>query len=168
MLVPLIIHLLRRFGSRHTDETYYLSKVRAGLVVSLFNVGCAISGIILSKLGDIYGRKIGLMTTAVNYIVGILIQIRSFDKWYQYFISRIISGLGVGGISVLSPILVSESSPKHLRGPLVSSYQLIITAGIFMGYCTNYGTRNYSHSTQWRVPLGLGLAWSVFMLAGLT
>ncbi|CCE92263.1 sugar porter family MFS transporter TDEL_0E00200 [Torulaspora delbrueckii] len=159
---------LRRFGSRHTDGTYYLSKVRTGLVVSIFNVGCAMGGIILSKLGDIYGRKIGLMTVVVIYIVGILIQICSFDKWYQYFIGRIISGLGVGGIAVLSPMLISESSPKHLRGPLVSSYQLMITAGIFLGYCTNYGTRNYSDSTQWRVPLGLCFAWSLFMLAGLT
>lgn len=159
---------LRRFGSRHSDGTYYLSKVRTGLVVSIFNVGCAMGGIILSKLGDIYGRKIGLMTVVVIYIVGILIQICSFDKWYQYFIGRIISGLGVGGISVLSPMLISESPPKHLRGPLVSSYQLMITAGIFLGYCTNYGTRNYSDSTQWRVPLGLGFAWSLFMLAGLT
>ncbi|CDH10017.1 uncharacterized protein ZBAI_01802 [Zygosaccharomyces bailii ISA1307] len=97
---------IRRFGSRHTDGTYYLSKVRMGLVVSIFNIGCAIGGLVLSKIGDVYGRRIGLISVVLIYIVGIIIQIASIDKWYQYFIGRIISGLGVGGIAVLSPMLI--------------------------------------------------------------
>ncbi|CAI4413190.1 CBM_collapsed_G0015100.mRNA.1.CDS.1 [Saccharomyces cerevisiae] len=159
---------IRRFGMKHKDGTYYLSKVRTGLIVSIFNIGCAIGGIILSKLGDMYGRKMGLIVVVVIYIIGIIIQIASINKWYQYFIGRIISGLGVGGIAVLSPMLISEVSPKHLRGTLVSCYQLMITAGIFLGYCTNFGTKNYSNSVQWRVPLGLCFAWALFMIGGMT
>ena len=159
---------LRRFGMKHKDGSYYLSKVRTGLIVSIFNIGCAIGGIILAKLGDMYGRKVGLIVVVVIYIIGIIIQIASINKWYQYFIGRIISGLGVGGIAVLSPMLISEVSPKHLRGTLVSCYQLMITAGIFLGYCTNYGTKTYSNSVQWRVPLGLCFAWALFMIGGMT
>ncbi|CAI4947352.1 AVN_HP_G0004030.mRNA.1.CDS.1 [Saccharomyces cerevisiae] len=159
---------IRRFGMKHKDGTNYLSKVRTGLIVSIFNIGCAIGGIILSKLGDMYGRKMGLIVVVVIYIIGIIIQIASINKWYQYFIGRIISGLGVGGIAVLSPMLISEVSPKHLRGTLVSCYQLMITAGIFLGYCTNYGTKTYSNSVQWRVPLGLCFAWALFMIGGMT
>ncbi|CCC71498.1 hypothetical protein NCAS_0H01880 [Naumovozyma castellii] len=159
---------LQRFGQHHSNGKHYLSKVRMGLIVSIFNIGCAVGGIILSKLGDIYGRKIGLITVVVIYVIGIIIQIASVKAWYQYFIGRIISGLGVGGIAVLSPMLISEVSPKHLRGTLVSCYQLMITAGIFLGYCTNYGTKNYSNSVQWRVPLGLCFAWALFMIGGMT
>ncbi|CAI7218985.1 BAD_collapsed_G0012080.mRNA.1.CDS.1 [Saccharomyces cerevisiae] len=159
---------IRRFGMKHKDGTNYLSKVRTGLIVSIFNIGCAIGGIILAKLGDMYGRKMGLIVVVVIYIIGIIIQIASINKWYQYFIGRIISGLGVGGIAVLSPMLISEVSPKHLRGTLVSCYQLMITAGIFLGYCTNYGTKTYSNSVQWRVPLGLCFAWALFMIGGMT
>ena len=159
---------IRRFGMKHKDGTNYLSKVRTGLIVSIFNIGCAIGGIILAKLGDMYGRKVGLIVVVVIYIIGIIIQIASINKWYQYFIGRIISGLGVGGIAVLSPMLISEVSPKHLRGTLVSCYQLMITAGIFLGYCTNFGTKNYSNSVQWRVPLGLCFAWALFMIGGMT
>ncbi|CAI4932904.1 BAD_HP_G0017400.mRNA.1.CDS.1 [Saccharomyces cerevisiae] len=111
-----------------------------------------------------YGRKMGLIVVVVIYIIGIIIQIASINKWYQYFIGRIISGLGVGGIAVLSPMLISEVSPKHIRGTLVSCYQLMITLGIFLGYCTNYGTKTYTNSVQWRVPLGLGFAWALFMI----
>ncbi|CAI4363653.1 ADQ_G0011930.mRNA.1.CDS.1 [Saccharomyces cerevisiae] len=159
---------IRRFGMQHKDGTYYLSKVRTGLIVSIFNIGCAIGGIILAKLGDMYGRKMGLIVVVVIYIIGIIIQIASINKWYQYFIGRIISGLGVGGIAVLSPMLISEVSPKHIRGTLVSCYQLMITLGIFLGYCTNYGTKTYTNSVQWRVPLGLGFAWALFMIGGMT
>ena len=159
---------IRRLGQKRADGTHYLSKVRTGLVVSIFNIGCAIGGVILSKLGDVYGRKPGLIIVVVIYVVGIVIQIATIDKWYQYFIGRIISGLGVGGIAVLSPMLISEVSPKHMRGTLVSCYQLMITCGIFLGYCTNYGTKNYSNSVQWRVPLGLCFAWALFMIGGMT
>ncbi|CAI4039472.1 hypothetical protein SMKI_08G1390 [Saccharomyces mikatae IFO 1815] len=159
---------IRRFGSTRANGTNYLSDVRTGLMVSIFNIGCAIGGIVLSKLGDMYGRKIGLMTVVVIYSIGIIIQIASIDKWYQYFIGRIISGLGVGGITVLAPMLISEVSPKQLRGTLVSCYQLMITFGIFLGYCTNFGTKNYSNSVQWRVPLGLCFAWSIFMIVGMS
>ncbi|CUS25238.1 LAQU0S45e00122g1_1 [Lachancea quebecensis] len=158
----------RRFGSyKHSTGEYYFSNARVGLIVAIFNIGCAFGGL-LSKIGDVHGRRIGLMSVVLIYMVGIIIQIASVDKWYQYFIGRIISGMGVGGIAVLSPMLISESSPKHLRGSLVCCYQLMITAGIFLGYCTNYGTKNYSNSIQWRVPLGLCFAWSLFMIAGLS
>ncbi|AET37554.1 sugar porter family MFS transporter Ecym_1319 [Eremothecium cymbalariae DBVPG len=158
---------LRRFGQLRSDGTYGMSNARTGLVVSIFNIGCAIGGIVLSKLGDMYGRRIGLMCVTLVYVVGIVIQISSTDKWYQYFIGRIVSGLGVGGIAVLSPMLISETSPKHLRGTLVSCYQLMITAGIFLGYCTNYGTKKHSDAVQWRVPLGLCFVWAAFMVAGM-
>ncbi|AOA61052.1 Low affinity glucose transporter 1 [Komagataella phaffii CBS 7435] len=157
----------RRFG-QFNGETYYLSKVRVGLIVSIFNIGCAIGGVTLGKLGDIWGRKKALMFVMVIYMVGILIQIASIDKWYQYFIGRIIAGLAVGAVSVLSPMFISETSPKHIRGSLVSCYQLMITAGIFLGYCTTYGTKTYTDSTQWRVPLGLCFAWAILMIVGMT
>ncbi|QID84730.1 hexose transporter hxt9 [Saccharomyces pastorianus] len=153
--------------AKNDKGIYYLSKVRMGLIVSIFNVGCAVGGILLSKVGDIYGRRIGLIAVTSIYVVGILVQITSTHKWYQYFIGRIISGLGVGGIAVLSPMLISEVSPKQIRGNLVQLYQLMGTMGIFLGYCTNYGTKNYDDSTQWRVGLGLCFAWATFMISGM-
>ncbi|CUS23491.1 LAQU0S10e01640g1_1 [Lachancea quebecensis] len=158
---------LRRFGQHRKDGSHYLSNVRTGLIVGIFNIGCAIGGIVLGKLGEIYGRRLGLSIVVVIYSVGIIIQIASIDKWYQYFIGRIISGLGVGAITILSPMLISEVSPKHLRGTLVSCYQFMVTGGIFLGYCANYGTKTYSNSVQWRVPLGLCFAWAMFMIGGM-
>ncbi|CAI4489069.1 BMC_2a_G0017990.mRNA.1.CDS.1 [Saccharomyces cerevisiae] len=141
---------LRRFGYySHSKNTYYLSNVRTGLIVSIFNVGSAIGFIVV-------------------YMVGVVIQIASIDKWYQYFIGRIIAGIGAGSISVLAPMLISETAPKHIRGTLLACWQLMVTFAIFLGYCTNYGTKTYSNSVQWRVPLGLCFAWAIIMIGGMT
>ncbi|CCD23835.1 hexose transporter HXT5 NDAI_0C01740 [Naumovozyma dairenensis CBS 421] len=158
---------VRRFGQTRSNGSHYLSNVRMGLLVSIFNVGAAIGGVMLARTGDMWGRRLGLITVVSIYTVGIVIQIASIDKWFQYFIGRIISGLGVGGIAVLAPMLISEVAPKQLRGTLVSCYQLMITLGIFLGYCSNFGTKNYSNSVQWRVPLGLSFAWALFMIGGM-
>lgn len=157
----------QRFGQVNSSGEHYLSNVRTGLIVSIFNIGCAFGSVFLSKAADLYGRRIGLMIMMVIYVVGILIQITSIDKWYQYFIGRIISGLAVGGIGVISPLFISESAPKQLRGALVSSYQLMITFGIFLGYCTNYGTKTYDNSAQWRVGLGLCFFWALLMITAM-
>lgn len=158
---------LNRFGQTHADGTHYLSDARTGLIVAIFNIGCAVGGIFLSKVADVYGRRMGLMFSMLVYIVGIIIQISSTTKWYQYFVGRLIAGLAVGCISVLCPLFIGESAPKAVRGMLVCCFQLCITLGIFLGYCTTYGTKLYDDSRQWRIPLGLCFAWAIMLVVGM-
>ncbi|CCH59315.1 hypothetical protein TBLA_0B04810 [Henningerozyma blattae CBS 6284] len=158
---------IKRFGSLNSDGEPYLSKVRTGLLVAIFNVGCAIGSVTLGRVGDVYGRRLGLIMATVIFVAGVVIQIASTDKWYQYFIGRIIAGIGMGVIAVLSPMLISEVSPKHLRGAMVSCFQLMITFGIFLGNCCNYGTKTYDNSIQWRVGLGMQFAWCLFMVGAM-
>ncbi|CAI5756326.1 unnamed protein product [Candida verbasci] len=158
----------RRFGQQHDDGTYYFSNARTGCLVGLFNAGCALGALFLSKMGDIYGRRIGIMSTMILYIVGIIVQIAAQYAWYQIMIGRILTGIAVGCLSVLCPLFISEVSPKHLRGTLVCCFQLMITLGIFLGYCTTYGCKNsYSDSRQWRIPLGLCFAWALLLVGGM-
>lgn len=157
----------QRFGEIDAAGVYYLLNVRVGLIISIFNIGCAVGGIFISKSADMYGRRIALMIAMAIYVVGIIVQISSQRAWYQYFIGRLITGLAVGTVSVVSPMMISETSPKKVRGMLVVCFQLFITLGIFLGYCTTFGTKNYSDSRQWRIPLGLCFAWAIFMVAGM-
>ncbi|KAK6204391.1 sugar transporter 1 [Scheffersomyces amazonensis] len=158
---------LERFGQVHSDGTFYLSNVRVGLLVSIFNIGCAVGGIFLSKSAELYGRRVGIMFAMVIYVVGIIVQISAQDKWYQICVGRAITGLAVGTVSVLSPMFISETAPKTLRGTLVCCFQLNITFGIFIGYCVTYGTKQLSDSRQWRIPLGLCFLWAIFLVAGM-
>lgn len=158
---------LERFGELNADGEYFLSNVRTGLIVAIFNVGCAVGGIFLSKIADVYGRRIGLMFSMIIYVIGIIVQISASDKWYQIVVGRAIAGLAVGTVSVLSPLFIGESAPKTLRGTLVCCFQLCITLGIFLGYCTTYGTKTYTDSRQWRIPLGLCFAWAIMLVIGM-
>ncbi|EDK42773.1 hexose transporter 2 [Lodderomyces elongisporus NRRL YB-4239] len=157
-----------RFGQLDSmDGVKYLSNIRTGLIISIFNVGCCIGGLIFSKVGDLYGRRIGLMFSMAIYVVGIIVQITAQHQWYQICIGRAITGLAVGTVSVISPMFISESAPKKLRGTLVCCFQLCITLGIFIGYCCTYGTKQLNNSAQWRIPLGLCFLWAIFLIVGM-
>ena len=103
---------LERFGGTKADGTLYFSNVRTGLMIGLFNAGCAIGALFLSKVGDMYGRRVGIMTAMIVYIVGIIVQIASQHAWYQVMIGRIITGLAVGMLSVLCPFVHFRSFSK--------------------------------------------------------
>lgn len=158
---------IERFGEVNESGEHYFSDVRTGLIVSIFNIGCAVGALGLSKVGDMKGRRVGIMFATTIYVVGVVIQISSQHAWYQYFIGRIITGLAVGCLSVLCPMFISETSPKAIRGTLVYCFQLCITLGIFLGYCTCYGTKTYPDSRQWRIPLGICFAWAMFLIVGM-
>jgi sugar porter (SP) family MFS transporter len=59
----------------------------------------------------------------------------SFDSLVAY---RIIGGVGIGIVSIVSPIYISEVSPAKIRGTLVSLYQLAVTVGFLLAYLANW------------------------------
>lgn len=144
---------------------------KVGLIVSIFNVGCAFGCLFFSKIADVRGRRIGMMAAVLIYVVGIIIQIASQNSaksWIEIVIGRLISGFGVGTISVLSPLFIGEISPKAFRGTLVCCFQLNVTFGIFMGYCINYATyHEYTDTRQWRITLGLSFGWAILLFVGM-
>ncbi|CRK18702.1 hypothetical protein BN1723_011666 [Verticillium longisporum] len=58
--------------------------------------------------------------------------------------------------------LMSECSPRQIRGAVVASYQLLITIGILISNIINYGVRNIQTSdASWRIVIGLGILFSL-------
>ena len=150
----------RRFGQRRhvagSDQVeHYFTDVRTGLIVSLFNVGCAFGCLVLAKAMDLYGRKLAIAGAAVIYIVGILIQICSFKKFYQVFIGRLITGSAVGLLSVVCVAFIGELSPPDIRSLTVALYQLMVTFGIFLGYLINFGTNKNYKLRSMENPIGI-------------
>lgn len=64
----------------------------------------------------------------------------------QFAIGRLVAGLGIGALSTSVPMYQSESTPKKIRGAVVSSYQLFITLGIWLAYMVGILTINASCS----------------------
>lgn len=65
--------------------------------------------------------------------------------------------------------MLAETAPSHIRGALISTYQLFITFGIFLAACINFGTYEHQRSTaaSWRIPLGVGFIWAAILGVGI-
>jgi SP family sugar:H+ symporter-like MFS transporter len=61
----------------------------------------------------------------------------------------------------------SETAPRHVRGALVSCYQLFITLGIFVANCVNFGTETDASPRSWRLPMGISFIWPLIMSVGI-
>lgn len=80
---------------------------------------------------------------------------------------RFIAGLGVGALSALIPLYNSEAAPKHLRGPMVVMYQLMICAGIAWSYGLSWATSGIPNRACWMVPVGFQLFLGLFIAVGI-
>ena len=66
------------------------------------------------------------------------------------FCGRILSGVGVGVLSMVVPLYNAEIAPKRLRGRLVALHQLAITAGIMVSDVELPVTLRHAHvENQW-------------------
>ena len=135
-------------------------------------VGCALIGsiagvLIAGMLSDFLGRKKTMLISAVLFSIS-AIGCAVCEDFTQLVIYRMIGGFGIGIVSIVSPVYISEVSPAHVRGTMVSLYQLFITIGFLLAYLMNFlilkgaaldstdpdlGTRMFNNE-YWRGMLG--------------
>lgn len=113
-------------------------------------VGCALVGSIIGVLcagilSDGIGRKWSMLLSAVLFTtsaVGCAV-CHSFDQLVVY---RIIGGMGIGVVSIVSPLYISEISIPKYRGRMVALYQLAVTIGFLGAYLINFALLRWSSS----------------------
>ena len=105
-------------------------------------VGCALIGsicgvLVAGSLSDYLGRKLTMLISAALFSISAIgcAVCGSFDGLVAY---RIVGGVGIGIVSIVSPIYISEVSPAKIRGTLVSLYQLAVTVGFLLAYLANW------------------------------
>lgn len=105
-------------------------------------VGCALIGsiggvAIAGVLSDRFGRKLTMLISAVLFTAsGIGCALSA--NFTQLVLYRIIGGVGIGIVSIVSPMYISEIAIPRWRGMLVSLYQLAITVGFLAAYLVNF------------------------------
>jgi SP family sugar:H+ symporter-like MFS transporter len=157
-----------RYGIPKGNGEYYFTDVRAGLIVGLLAIGTLIGSLCGAPMADYFGRKYTISIWCLVVIVGLIVQISTpADVWYQMVIGRWVTGLGVGGCSLLVPMYQGESAPRHIRGAIICCYQLFITLGIFLSYCINLGTYTLEGTAQWRITLGITFLFAIVLGVGM-
>ncbi len=140
-----------------------------GMVAALLTIGCLIGALFTGYFTDKYGRKKVIITTAVLYIISAIGCALSGSS-AMLIIFRFLSGLAVGATSVAGPMYISEISPAHNRGKLVSMNQFAITFGILLAYIADYLLLGFGENS-WRymlaVPAIFGTTYLIFLLTSL-
>ncbi|CAF9918821.1 hexose transporter hxt1 [Imshaugia aleurites] len=160
-------NFLQRFGQDQGNGTYKFSNVRSGLIVGLLSIGTLAGALAVAPIADRIGRKYSMSVWSTVFIVGVIIQMASETSWVQIAIGRLIAGSGVGALSIMVPMYTSETGPRQVRGSLVSTYQLFITAGIFTADAINFGTEARPNAGSWRIPMGIGFIWPLILGLGI-
>ena len=108
-----------------------LDDVTAGAITSVFSLGAMVSSFppMASLVVDRFSRKGAIVLGAILFCAGALLQAFAFGL-QMICAGRIVSGMAIGLLSVNVPLYQGEMALPHLRGGLISLYQLAITAGI--------------------------------------
>lgn len=137
------------------------------LIVSILSAGTVCGALLASPMGDITGRRWGLiLSTAIVFNFGVILQ--TIATAQPLFIAgRFFAGLGVGLISALIPLYQSETSPKWIRGTIVGAYQLAITIGLLLASIVNNSTADRHDTGSYRIPVAIQFLWSIILVVGM-
>lgn len=118
-------------------QLFQLDTLQQGWYVGCALVGSIVGVLFAGILSDKLGRKLTMVISAVLFSTSALGCALCAD-FTQLVIYRIIGGVGIGVVSIVSPLYISEVSVAQYRGRLVSLYQLAVTVGFLGAYLVNY------------------------------
>eukprot|EP01135_Chromosphaera_perkinsii_P003461 Nk52_evm30s243 gene=Nk52_evmTU30s243 len=119
---------------------------------SSFYLAAAFTALFAGTSADLFGRKPSFIGFVVAFIIGSTLQTFAVNTW-MLLLGRIVAGLGVGGLSTITPMYSSEVAPAKIRGTLVGLFQLSITIGIVGSGAAAYGLDGIKDG--WRYALGI-------------
>lgn len=143
-----------------------LTSSHNSLIVSILSAGTFFGAVIAGDMADIIGRRPTIIAGCGIYIVGVILQVASHGLGLLVA-GRLIAGLGVGFVSAVVILYMSEICPRKVRGMLVAGYQFCVTLGLLLAACVDYGTRNYTSDASYRIPIGIQFIFGVVLATGL-
>ncbi|KAJ5401631.1 uncharacterized protein N7487_007527 [Penicillium crustosum] len=138
-------------------------------VVSLLTAGCFFGSIFAAYMNDRLGRRYSLMIFALIFLVGAAVQVAAHHEIGMIYGGRVIAGFGIGGMSSITPVFVSENCPPATRGRVAGLFQEFLVIGSTFAYWLNYGVSLHvpEGTSQWRIPVAIQLIPGGLMLIGL-
>ena len=106
-------------------QLFQLDTLQQGWYVGCALVGSIVGVLFAGILSDKLGRKLTMVISAVLFSTSALGCALSAD-FTQLVVYRIIGGVGIGVVSIVSPLYISELAVAQYRGRLVSLYQLAV------------------------------------------
>ncbi|KAF4124106.1 Sugar (and other) transporter [Geosmithia morbida] len=111
-----------------------------GWLIGVINAGPTLFGLISAWAADpvnnLVGRRGTIFLTGLFCIFPVLAQAFT-QNWWGLLICRLFMGIGMGIKISTIPVFSAEVAPAAIRGGLVTSFQMWVSFGMFIGYCSN-------------------------------
>ncbi|HVV53974.1 MAG TPA: MFS transporter [Mucilaginibacter sp.] len=141
------------------DQTVDHLNTMSAYINSIFIFGWAAGGFLWGVIGDRAGRKASLLLSIACFgLFTLLISIA--NQWWEVMAYRFLSGVGTGGLLVISFTLISEVWPEKTRAVYTGILSISIPVGIFSAGAINYVV------TSWRQGFMVGIIPIVVAIAG--
>ena len=136
------------------------------LIVSILSAGTFFGALFAGSLADWIGRRITIISGCSIFTVGVILQIAS-SAVSVLVAGRLIAGIGVGFVSAIIILYMSEIAPKSVRGAIVSGYQFCITIGLLLASVVDHASMDRMDSGAYRIPIAIQFAWALILGTGL-
>lgn len=143
-------------------KIFNLREFEIGLLASASLIGNIIGAIIFGRFSDKIGRRPLFQITLLWYSIFTALTALS-NNFYELFILRVLAGIGLGGMLVIDPALLSEFLPPKKRGKLMVSLDLFWPIGSFIALLLSYVFLEILNG-NWR-GLFLAAAFPAFIVA---
>ncbi|KAI1341721.1 general substrate transporter [Xylariaceae sp. FL0016] len=138
-----------------------------GFVVATFVIGALIGSLSCSYTGDMFGRRNVIFVAAICTLVGEILEASSFGL-PQFIVGRVIIGLGVGQLSSIVPVWLSETAGAANRGRHVVLTGLFICLGYVFESWIDLGFFEFHNGpVTWRPPIAIACAFSLILIASI-
>jgi len=146
-----------------------------GTVTSCYEVGCFFGALFAYFRGDKMGRRRVMLLGAVIMIIGTIISITAFGPgspignvggFVQFFVGRVMTGVGNGMNTATIPSWVAETSKAHNRGFLICMEASTVAVGTVIAYWMDFGLSYVNSSVSWRFPIAFQIVFALILIAG--
>ncbi|MCJ1304822.1 hypothetical protein MMC08_007635 [Hypocenomyce scalaris] len=154
-----------------------------GLLTAMIELGALIGALNQGWVADKISRKYSVVVAVGIFTVGSVLQTAAQD-YPMLVVARLIGGVGIGMLSMVIPLYISEISPPEIRkhrtikfcdignlsnhhagGTLLVLEEFSIVFGEVLAFWVTYGTRFIASAWSWRLPFLLQMI-PAFVLAG--
>ena len=162
--------------TKAVTHQFALTTIQEGWYVGCALIGSIIGVLVAGVLSDGIGRKKTMLIAALMFSISAL-GCAVCANFTQLVVFRMFGGFGIGVVSIVSPMYISEVAIASKRGTLVALYQLMITLGFLLAYLVNFiiyknvdetvsGSlmTNMFNSEYWRGMLGCNLIPDIIFL----
>jgi len=157
-------------ASQATKDAFTIDASNTSLIVSILSAGTFFGAIIAGDCADFFGRRLTVIIGCFVFLCGAILETAwdgSRTELALIVIGRLVAGFGVGFVSAIIILYMSEIAPKSVRGAIVSGYQFCITIGLFLAACVTYATQDRMDTGAARIPIAIQMLWAIILGSGL-